>query len=697
MPHPLSARRARALAACLALPPLVHAQTAPVVVVSATRVARPALDVPAAIDVVTAAQLGAGHARVNLSEALAAVPGLIIQNRQNYAQDLQVSVRGFGTRSAFGVRGVRLITDGIPATLPDGQGQAATFNLDVAERIEVLRGPFSAVYGNHAGGVVALFSRAAGGPTRLELNTSAGSAATGKVDANLAGSAAGLDYLLDASRFRTASYRDHSAATRTQTFAKLAPAWNLPGRLTIIGATLAQHGTQDPLGVGWATWQRDPRAGEPDPADTAGRTYAQRYDTRKSIAHAQLGARFELPAAGGHLVISGYGGNRHVLQFLAFSRGFQTAPGNSGGVVDFTRRFDGAALRWSAQRDIAGGTLTTVAGVDVDRSHDARTGYENFAGAALGVRGALRRDEDDELASVEPYAQLEWAHGPWRMHAGLRHARLRVDVVDHFLGNGDDSGQLSFARTTPVLGLVRHLSARASVYASAARGFETPTLNELFYSAAAGPNYGLRPATSTHAEIGWKASSANGARLQAALFQARTRDELVVAASSGGRTSYRNAGATARQGAELSAHGCVTPAMCITAAGTWLRAVYVDASGPGAAGNRLPGTPAASGYADVAWHAGAADVALEANLRGRIFADDANAAPPAPGYALLNARLGLQQAWAGWTWKEFIRVDNIANRRYIGSVIVGDATGRYYEPGPGRHWLAGFTVARRFE
>ncbi|HEX8784594.1 MAG TPA: TonB-dependent receptor plug domain-containing protein, partial [Telluria sp.] len=266
-----------------------------VVVVTGSRNEHTSFDLPASIDVVDADQIGAAQPRVNASEALAAVPGVVVQNRQNYAQDLQISSRGFGARSQFGVRGVRLIADGIPATMPDGQGQAATFDLDMAERIEVLRGPFSALYGNHSGGVIQLFTRAPSATPTVELGVSAGSYGMHKTDLNASGTSDGLGYLLDASRFDTDGYRSHSAARRDQAYAKLVTSPSKDSHLTIVADELQQHDTQDPLGVTWTTWQRDPRAGEIDTSDpqTPQRTLAERYNTRKSIDHEQIGATWE--------------------------------------------------------------------------------------------------------------------------------------------------------------------------------------------------------------------------------------------------------------------------------------------------------------------------------------------------------------------------------------------------------------------
>jgi iron complex outermembrane receptor protein len=702
--------RLNAVAALFALGGTAHAATleapddaplADVVVVSATRVGHGTFDMPAAVDVIDAARIHDGQARVNASEALAAVPGLVAQNRQNYAQDLQISSRGFGARSAFGVRGVRLIADGIPASMPDGQGQAATFNLDMAERIEVLRGPFSAIYGNHSGGVIQMFTKDGEGAPSVELNLTGGSYGTRKTDLNAQGKQAGIGYVLDASRFETDGYRAHSAATRDQAFAKLTLAPMDGAKLTIVANGLRQDDTQDALGVTWATYLRDPRAGETDSTDTQSpkRTLADRYNTRKSIDHKQIGASWEQAFGDDRLRFTAYGGNRDVIQYQAFSKAFQAPASHSGGVVDFARDFHGADLNWTHVIQLAGGRLSTTAGLEYGKSSDDRRGYENFVGTQFGVRGALRRDEVDQVSNLDPYLQTEWQSGPWLLSAGLRHSSVKIDVDDHFLGNGNDSGNLEYSHTTPVVGLMYQLSPQLHAYASAARGFETPTLNELFYSrSGAGFNFKLQPANSTHLETGLKARPFDNTRINAALFEVRTTDEMVVDTAVGGRTSYRNAAKTLRQGVELSLDAGWNNGISTRVALTTLRAVYDTGFGSVRAGSRLPGVPNANAYAELAWKDGAGrfGAALEAVASSKIYADDANADTPAPGYSVLNLRVNASQQWNGWRFKQFARLNNLLDKTYVGSLIVGDTNKRYYEAAPGRNWLLGVSALYQF-
>jgi iron complex outermembrane receptor protein len=356
-------------------------------------------------------------------------------------------------------------------------------------------------------------------------------------------------------------------------------------------------------------------------------------------------------------------------------------------VIDFDRDFHGGEVRWQHALPFASGKLTTTAGLEYGRSSDDRKGYENFDGATLGVKGRLRRDEDDVVSSLDPYLQAEWQGKRWQLTAGMR-----VSVADRFIGNGDDSGKLRFSQTTPLAAVLYRLTPALNLYASAAQGFEAPTLNELFYSAGgAGFNFGLRPARSKHVEAGAKAILPLGMRIDAALFEVRTSDELVVDSSAGGRTSYRNAARTVRKGAELSVNATLGAGFSTRIALSSLRATYEH-------GARLPGVARANAFGELAWResGGRWGAAVEAVATGKVYTEDSNSERPAPGYGVLNLRLTASQEVAAWRVGEFVRLNNLADKQYIGSVIVGDANKRYYEGAPGRNWTAGISAQYRF-
>jgi iron complex outermembrane receptor protein len=661
-------------------------------VVTATRDPRPGFEVPAAIDSVDARALRDDRPQVNLSEALGRVPGVVVQNRQNYAQDLQVVSRGFGGRSTFGVRGVRLIADGIPATMPDGQGQAASFSLASADRIEVLRGPFASLYGNASGGVVQSFT--ADGPPDPTLTGAgyAGSYGTWKLGAMVGGQAGALNYLAEGARFHTDGYRGHSAATRDQFNAK----FTLPaagGKLTIVANGLDQPDTQDPLGLTRAQFEADPR--QADPA-------AILFDTRKSVRQSQLGGVHEAALSDrDRLQARLYGGTRKVVQFLGQAG---NTPLASGGVVDLDRTYGGAGLRWTHTVSADAGNATLSAGIEHDRLDERRRGFVND----FGKPGDLRRDEDDRVAGTDVFLQGEWPLAPaWVLSGGARHSRVAFDSKDHYVvgPNPDDSGSQSYAHTSPVAGLLFRADERWNLYASAGGGFETPTFAELAYrpGGATGLNIDLRPATSRHWEAGAKGRIGTRGRITAAVFRIDTKDEIVVNSSVGGRTDYRNASRTRRDGIELGLEASLASGVELVVAGTWLDARFREAftSGtpavPVPAGSRLPGVPPVALYGELAWRPAGAGFHLAAEVRhaGRIWVNDANT-DFAAASTVLNLRAGLEQRRGGWLFREFVRVDNVTDRTYTGSVIVAESRGRYFEPATERNVLVGVTASLAF-
>ena len=669
------------------------------VVVSGSRVEHSSFDLPAAVDVVDAERIGAGQARVNVSEALAAVPGITVQNRQNYAQDLQISSRGFGARSAFGVRGIRLVADGIPASMPDGQGQAATFNLDRAERIEVMRGPMSSIYGNHAGGVIQLFTPDGKGAPSVEASLAAGSDGAWKADVSAQGEAGGVGYVLDTSRFSTDGYRQHSAATRDQSMAKLTFRPSEDGKLTLLANTFSQD-AQDPLGQTWEAYRADPRSVAAN---------ALLYNTRKRIEHTQGGIAYEHRFGEQTIHLSAYAGERSVIQYQSIPRAVQLDnTGHSGGIIDFDRSFAGVSGRWSGRFGLAGGQLTTTVGFDYEQSTDDRRGYENFIGTTLGVKGTLRRNEENRVASFDQYAQAEWQGERWTFTGGLRHSRVAFRVDDAYLANGDDSGRVDYSKTTPTLAALYRLTPAVNLYASASRGFEAPTFNEMFYSSGGGSfNFGLKPSTSTHFEAGLKAYVGDDSRLDVALFEIRTEDELVVKESDNGRTAYQNAGRTLRQGIEIAVDSRWAANFTSRLAYTYLDAHYEQGfsytTSTGAtkvveAGKSLPGVAAHALFGELAWKhpASGFHAAVEGIARSKVEVEDSNADRAAPAYAIANLRFGVDRQYGSLKLRGFLRFDNLFDRQYVGSVVVGDGNKRYYEAAPGATWLAGVSARYSF-
>ena len=670
------------------------------VVVTATRRAQDPLTVPAAVDVVEAPEIQRAQPVAHLSEALQRIPGVVARNRQNDAQDLQISIRGFGARSTFGVRGVRLYTDDIPATTPDGQGQVSHFTLQSAQRIEVLRGPFSALYGNASGGVVKLYS--ADAPATPLLQTSIVAGSDGFMSTSLGwhapwGATREGDVLLDLADTRDGGYRTHSASRREATQLLVRGDTPTDGRYTLLFNALDLR-ADDPQGLTANQLQSDRRAAS---------NGAIAFDTRKTVGQQQLGWHLEQPIGADHtLVLTAYSGQRSTRQMLSVPVFVQRGnPLQGGGALTLERRDLGFDARWQWNARPAGHDLMMTMGIDHEVSDEVRRGYENFVGNILGVFGALRRNERDRVASNDFYLQAEWAPAArWRFDAGLRRSRIDFRSRDLYVTaeNPDDSGRLAYRHTSPVAGVLFRATPWLSVYANAGGGFETPTFAELAYRAdgLSGLNASLRPATSRNHELGVRLRR-TAFEASATVFASRTSDELVVVANQGGRSVFGNAEASHRRGLELAASGAFSERWHYAVAYTLLDARYVADNVTGgqatiAVDPRIPGLARQTAWAELRWSPDAyIDLLLQGRFTDRIYADDANTAY-APASASLDLGLERRFEFAGLQWRGFARLNNLLDRNIIGSVIVNDTNGRYFEPAPGRNWFMGVWAERRF-
>ncbi|KIQ32512.1 TonB-dependent receptor [Variovorax paradoxus] len=697
----------------LGIPFAAHAQPAPTaeagagqlpaITVSTPRGQVAPFNVPGSVDRVDGNEMREGRLQVNLSESLGAVPGLQVQNRLNYAQDLQLSIRGFGARSTFGVRGVRLYVDGIPATLPDGQGQTSNIDIGSVDRVEVLRGPFSALYGNSSGGVLQAFTASGEGAPRLSYSAAGGSFGTWRQSLQLSGSQGAVDYLLGASRFHTDGWREHSAARRDIANGKLGIALDNGDKLTLV-LNSVRIDAQDPLGLTADQYALAPRKAP----------LATQYDTRKTVEQTQIGLLYErrIDATQG-LRFMVYGGERKTTQYQSIPPSAQQNPLHAGGVIDLSRQYGGVDVRWTAALQLADRPLDVVAGLAYDSLRERRRGFENYLGSVanplLGVQGRLRRSERNEVWNLDPYAQGTWRLADrWTLEAGVRRSSVHFASNDRYIvgANRDDSGTARYSKTLPVASLRYQATPDLALYGSVGRGFETPTLNELSYRSggASGLNFALRPSVNDSVELGAKARLAGGL-LTAALFQTRTRDEIVTDTNVGGRATFQNAGRTRRNGFELGWQHETANHWRTQLAYTWLDATYRDAfcspspcaaANTVAGGNRIPGIARQSLFASLGWvppegwRAG-----VEMRALGRIQANDVNTAS-APGYAVAALYAGYLKKWERWEFNAFARVDNLFDRRYVGSVIVNEGNARYYEPAQGRNWTVGFSGAYRF-
>ncbi|MCB5207875.1 TonB-dependent receptor family protein [Methylovorus mays] len=664
------------------------------IVVTATRQAQDSFDLPVAIDVVEKENIQDGQARMTLSESLIRVPGITAQNRTQMAQDPQISTRGFGARSAFGVRGVRVYVDGIPLTMPDGQGQPGNVDLDIVQNVEVLRGPFSALYGNSSGGVIQMLTEDAAKTPEVSAGVVFGSYGTSKESVRASGTSEGIEYLVNYSNYESDGYRDHSASSKKQGTAKFKINLNEDTKLTTLVNWFDQD-AQDPGGLPRVATATDPSAfNDPKSVSTA----TLRSNTRVSRTNTQVGFNLEHTINPNNSInLINYVGTRENLQYLALG---STGAGRASAI---SREFWGTELRWNNQGMLLNKPYTLSAGLVYGKMNDDRTDTPTTNG---DKSAAATRNEKNIASNSDQYLQGKWSVlDSLDLHAGLRRTKVSLEVDDKFItaSNPDNSGNLTYEKTTPVIGAVWKATPLLNFYANYGKGFETPTFIEVAYltsSINSTPNFNLKPSTSKNFEIGTKALISDNTQLNATFFKTLTDDEI-IALTTGTFATYTNAAKTKRNGAEVSVQTNLPHNISLYGAYTLLNAKfdsdYVGNLGLVNAGNTIPGTYHTQIYAEAAWkHVESGfRTAFEARHNSKAYVNDTNT-DSAPSYTIFNVRAGFEQQLKSWRFSEFVRVENIFDKDYIGSVRVNDGNSRFFEPAAGRNWLLGLNANYRF-
>lgn len=670
-----------------------QAQSAPQeVLVQSGRIAQKQFDAPASIFALDRDAIAHTGAQVNLSDALSQVPGVVALNRNNYAQDAQISIRGFGSRAAFGLRGIRLITDGIPATIPDGQGQASTVSLTSAERIEVLTGPLAQLYGNASGGVIQTFTREAGDRPEAQAQVFVGSDGLRRYNAQWSQRSGKVGIVADYSSFETDGHRANSGAKRTQLNSVITVDATPDTRVKVVLNLFDMPYANDPLGLTAAQLAQN--------RDMAG-TNAVSARTRKTVKQDQIGAVFEHSVnADLGLQARVYTGTRDNLQFQANSIW-----------TGLERQYHGLGLQARGKARIDGlSGMNWVVGYDQDMAQEQRQG----GGATAGEKNnaAPTRNELNKASNGDFFAQANWLlNERWTVVTGARKSQVTLSSRDDIPvtpTNPDGSGSVRYSAVNPVLGVTWHATDRLNVYLNHGKGLETPTMAEAAYSATPTSirgqfNPNLLASRSQHLELGTKWLPSADMRLDAALFRIKTDDEIVAERSANGQTAYANASQTLRQGLELSLRNRYSPNWRSQVSATLMRATYEGGTAAYSppAGNHLPGVPEQQLWASLQWSqkgfasagqkaAPGTEASVDWVARSRLWATDANtAASVASGYGLINTRVRQRYALGPAQLEAYAGIDNLLNRETIGSVIVNQAAGQFFEPGLPRSWVLG--------
>ncbi len=649
--------------------------------VSSLRLIRQLDATPTATSVVDAEDLRQGRPGLALDEALNRVPGLLLQNRYNFAQGQRLSIRGFGARAPFGVRGVRVTLDGIPQTTPDGQSQLDAVDMLSVERVEVVRGLSSSLYGNASGGLIQIESQRGDGSNSAELLATAGSYGfqRGGVKANVASgpwtmhaSAWHLDYQGYSEQARTYSRLLRARADRSGSDGSL---------LSVVFNHIDAPRRSDMGGLTQAEVTANRRGANP---------LAVRLDANQSVQQNQLAVIWNTPILHqGELKLRGFHSQRDFQGQLPF-------PGASD--VRFDRLFSGIGAQISNSATFAGRELRYILGSDAETQTDDRSRFLRFANGNSGPQ-TLQQLEKAGFIALFAQADLQLSD-KLVATAGLRADRLRFSIDDRFDASSDLSGRRDFDELSGNLALSFEFTPTHRVYTNWGSAFESPSFTEFANpSGEGGFNPGLQPQQARAFEVGLRGSLESGLTYEVNVFNTTVRDELVpfqLDDPGDARTYYRNAGRTQRQGLELALTAPIGEHLQFKAAWTASKfryRDYLDADGIRYDGNRLPGIPDHNLFAELAWRDSRGRYAvLDTLYIGSLYANDANTVR-LPAYTVWNARAGTRLGGASGRSELYVSINNLLNQRYNGNIRVNAANARYFEPAPDRTLYMGLVLS----
>lgn len=660
------------------------------ITVTVTR-SRERLDrLPYAVSVLDASAIQGLQATVSLEESLLQVPGVIINNRHNFAVGNRISIRGFGARSQFGVRGLRVIQDGIPLTLPDGQAQLNNVDLSAAGRIEVIRGPASSLYGNAAGGVISIRTESPPAvPFRPEIRLLGGGFGEGrhyqKYDLKGAGRSGGLDYVTHLSHFQTDGFRLHSAAEytlfNTRVGYRLDGASEVEAVINYTNAPFAENPSSlsDSLARANPDTVRDIVLGRSEcPADPG---FGGCQDLGESSKQGQAGISYRRRLGERHAIsLTGYGLMRELENPIPFT------------LIQLDRLGGGARLEYRYRRP-AGMLAALSAGIDVDHQSDDRRELERDD---QGV-GAVQLDQDERVTGLGLFAYGRWRLAPrLELTTSGRYDRVRFKASDRLVtaDDPDDSGTRAFEQLSPMVGLSYAHNAAVNAYVNVGQSFQTPTTTELT-DTLGGFNQRLESEKATNYEIGLKGAAGGRFTYTLALFLADIEDQLIRFQPEGiDRDFFENAGSSEHRGVEIGVSALLADWLALSGSYTYSDFEFerFESQEGDFGGNAVPGIPPHQFHGRLTYaHGSGLSGSLELTAVDGFYVDNANRARN-DGYEVVDLRLGYRALISGVEATPFLGVNNVFDTRYNSSVVINALGDRYYEPAPGRNLYFGLNV-----
>jgi iron complex outermembrane receptor protein len=608
-----------------------------------------------------------------------------MQNRYNFAQDLRISIRGFGARAAFGIRGVKILVDGIPETLPDGTGQVDSIDLGATSQIEVIRGPSSSLYGNASGGVISITSEDGPEIPYIDARLAVGDYDFQKLQVKAGGQTERMNYFVSVSDSEIDGYRAFSQYENTQLSGRFD--FDLGGDanfLAVVNFT-DQPLANDPGGINAAQAAADPRSA---------RDRNVAYDTGEALEQTRIGFVYTTP-----IFESGELSARSYFVWRDFQNKLPQFP--VADAVDLERFFAGGGINYTHSSMLGNMPNRLIVGFDADDQDDDRRRFRNNQ----GTLGALRFDQNESFNAVGVFLQDELSiTDQLQVTFGIRYDEIEYAVEDYFLADGDDSGTREMDNVSPMLGILYSLSPDISLYGTLSTAFETPSTTDFANpSGGGGFNPDLDPQSATNYEVGLRGTIGERHYYEIALYNVEVDDELIPF-DIDGRNFFQNAGSSSRTGVELALVSNPTDRIRTSLTYTYgsfefddFRVFSFDLNGTPTleddfSGNTIPGTVEHLLFGEISYtHPSGWYGAFDVLYVGEQFANNANSVK-VDSYTVANLRLGLERAVGSTIISPFIGINNLFDEGYNNNIRLNAFGSRYFEPAPELNVYAGVSI-----
>jgi len=625
------------------------------------------------VSVISVDKIQRGQQQLAFNESLNYIPGLFALNPNNFAQDLRVSIRGFGARAAFGIRGIKLVVDGIPETTPDGQAQVDNLDIGMAGRVEVIRGPSSGLYGNASGGVISVTSEKPPTDPFAELRMSWGSFGFQRYQLKTGNDNGRLKYMIHGSYTTVDGYRAHSEMENYLLNGKFDYQIDSLSTLSLILNYVDSPLSNDPGGITRAEVDEDRRQA---------RDRNVLFDGGEALSQGKVGVLYQRAVNTSHQF--------QVRLYHIFRDFSNKLPFEDGGIVNLDRGFTGGGGLYQYAGTFLSIPYRLVAGIDIELQRDGRERFQNETGS----QGAKVFDQNEIFQNTGIFLKQEWEFSSaLRFSATLRYDNIQIEAEDQFLTDGDDSGDQNLQALSPMLGLVYTQSQAFNIYTNFSTSFETPTLSELSVNpaGAGGFNENLEPQLANNYEIGFKGIISNSFAYELALFHIQVRDELEAFP---GRTFFRNAGESRRNGLELMMNYQFTRDLSAYFTYTLSDFDYSEYETPDGnlKGNQLPGIPEHMLFTELryqkpkGWYG-----FVQMRYNSSIYADDANETQ-IDGYVFANLRTGYLHRLHKVILEPFLGINNLTDAAYPANIRINAFGGRYFEPAAGIAFFGGIRL-----